>query len=280
MNLETVSENICFSGVQGFFSHESKICGCSMGFSVFIPPQAKKSDCPAVFWLSGLTCTEENFTLKAGAQRYAAELGLILVAPDTSPRGLNIPGEDDSYDFGSGASFYIDATQNPWSRNYQMYSYITTEFQSLIINNFPVAPERIGISGHSMGGHGALIMGLNNPHLYKSVSAFSPIVAPMKVPWGIKAFKNYLGSNQKLWQQYDTTQLLRDKKCHPKMLLIEQGGDDPFLEEQLQPDLLTIACDLSGQRLNLRIRKGYDHSYYFIASFIGEHLSFHANNLK
>ena len=251
-----------------------------MQFSIFLPQEASNRLCPAVLWLSGLTCSEENFTFKAGGQRYAADLGLILIAPDTSPRGLGLPKEDKDYDFGSGAGFYLDAAKRPWSKNYKMYSYITTELHGLILSNFYVDPDRIAISGHSMGGHGALTIGLKNPNVYRSISAFAPIVSPITVPWGRKAFAGYLGDDEKTWEEYDTIKLLKSGLRHKNPLLIDQGKNDQFIEEQLKPELLQSTCKMVGQKLVYRLHPGYDHSYYFISTFIGEHLAFHSENLS
>lgn len=279
MTLETISEAKCFGGIQGVYSHDAEATKCAMRFSVFVPPQAKSGPVPVLYWLSGLTCTEENFTVKAGAQRYAAEHGVMLVAPDTSPRGVDLPGEDDSYDFGSGAGFYVDATEAPWSAHYRMYSYITSELPKLILANFPGDGARQGVFGHSMGGHGALVCALRNPGLYKSVSAFAPIVAPTRVPWGEKALAGYLGADRANWRQYDACELIGDGARMPD-ILVDQGTADNFLEEQLKPDLLREACDAAGQKLTLRMQDGYDHSYYYIASFVGDHIAHHARALK
>ena len=274
--IETVGENRCFGGIQGFYSHPSAACGGTMTFSLFRPPQALEgARVPLITWLSGLTCTAENFTVKAGAQRVAAELGLAVLAPDTSPRGAGIPGEDDSYDFGSGAGFYCDATQEPWSRNYRMYSYVTEELPALVAERFPHDPERQGIFGHSMGGHGALTIHLKHPQTYRSCSAFAPISAPMRCPWGEKALGGYLGPDREAWRGYDTTELLKRGKS-AATLLVDQGEADGFLEEQLKPELLAEACAAAGQALELRMQPGYDHSYYFIASFVEDHLRHHA----
>ena len=274
--IETVGENRCFGGIQGFYSHPSAACGGTMTFSLFRPPQALDGErVPLITWLSGLTCTAENFTVKAGAQRVAAELGLAVLAPDTSPRGAGIPGEDDSYDFGSGAGFYCDATQEPWSRNYRMYSYVTEELPALVAERFPHDPERQGIFGHSMGGHGALTIHLKHPQTYRSCSAFAPISAPMRCPWGEKALGGYLGPDREAWRDYDTTELLKRGKS-AATLLVDQGEADGFLEEQLKPELLAEACAAAGQALELRMQPGYDHSYYFIASFVEDHLRHHA----
>jgi S-formylglutathione hydrolase len=250
-----------------------------MRFAVFMPPQAKNGPVPVLYWLSGLTCTEENFISKAGAQRVAAELGIAIVCPDTSPRGLGLPGDADSYDFGVGAGFYVDATEAPWSRNYRMYSYVTQELFGLIAASFAVDPARVGISGHSMGGHGALTIALKHPALFRSVSAFAPVCAPARCPWGEKALAGYLGSDRSTWRDYDATALIEDLGWQGPAILIDQGGSDQFLEKQLHPQLLAQACERSGVPLNLRMQAGYDHSYYFIASFIEDHLRFHAANL-
>lgn len=276
MTIEKVAENRCFEGIQGVYSHQSEYCNGPMRFALYRPPQALAGQaCPVVTFLSGLTCTEENFTVKAGAQRVASELGLILVAPDTSPRGQNLPGEDDSYDFGSGAGFYLDATQEPWSKAYRMYSYITKELPEVLKANFEADWSRQGITGHSMGGHGALTIHLKHPDVYRSVSAFSPIVAPMQVPWGQKAFRGYLGEDQEAWKAYDATELVKARPSQAT-ILIDQGTDDNFLEEQLRPEIFKKACKEAGQPLQLRMQKGYDHSYFFIATFIEDHLRHHA----
>ena len=276
MTFEKVVENACFGGTQGVYKHSSQELDCEMRLAVFTPPQAEVEPCPVVFWLSGLTCTEENFTVKAGAQRVAAELGLGIVAPDTSPRGVNVPGEDDSYDFGSGAGFYLDATEAPWSQHYRMYSYVTGELPALIFKHFPARADRQAIMGHSMGGHGALTIALKNPDTFASVSAFAPIVAPMQVPWGEKAFGRYLGSDRATWADYDATALIRAGRRHPGTILIDQGLADNFLAEQLQPNLFIDACESAGQAVELRMQLDYDHSYFFIATFIEDHLRHHA----
>jgi S-formylglutathione hydrolase len=250
-----------------------------MRFGVFLPPQAEARAAPVLYWLSGLTCTEENFIVKAGAQRVAAELGLAIVVPDTSPRGLKIPGEAESYDFGLGAGFYVDATQAPWSRGYRMYSYVASELPGLVEAEFPVDPARAGIFGHSMGGHGALTVALKNPERYRSVSAFAPISSPMRCPWGEKALAGYLGPDRDAWRDYDSTALIEERGWRGPALLVDQGTSDPFLESQLKPELLREACRRAGVALDLRLREGYDHSYFFIATFIEEHLRFHARNL-
>lgn len=250
-----------------------------MRFGVFLPPAAASGRVPVLYWLSGLTCTEENFIVKAGAQRLAAALGLAIVVPDTSPRGLGIPGESDSYDFGLGAGFYVDATQAPWSRGYRMYSYITQELAAHVAAEFPVDTSRVGIFGHSMGGHGALTLALRNPRDYKSVSAFAPISSPMRSAWGVKAFTGYLGADQARWRDYDATALIEERGWAGPPILVDQGTKDQFLESQLKPDLLRDACQRSGVALDLRLREGYDHSYFFIATFVEDHLRFHAQAL-
>lgn len=279
MSYETVETHACFGGTQGVYTHVSQQLNCDMRFAVFVPPQAADEPRPVVWWLSGLTCTEENFTVKAGTQRVAAELGLVVVAPDTSPRGVNIPGEDDAYDFGSGAGFYVDATQPPWAAHYQMYSYITGELPALIFKHIPARADRQGIMGHSMGGHGALTIGLKNPETYAAVSAFSPIVAPSQVPWGQKALAGYLGDDRAAWAKYDATELVKAGRTHPGKILIDQGTADNFLEEQLRPELFVDACQAAGQHVDLRLQPHYDHSYFFIASFIEDHLRHHAAEL-
>lgn len=279
MAITIVSRNKCFGGVQGVYSHESRETGCVMRFGVFIPPQAEAHKVPVLYWLSGLTCTEENFIVKAGAQRVAAELGLAIVVPDTSPRGLKIPGESDSYDFGLGAGFYVDATQAPWSRGYRMYSYVAKELPGLIESGFPVDPARTGIFGHSMGGHGALTIALKNPGRYKSLSAFAPICSSMRCPWGEKALTGYLGAARAQWQDHDASTLVESRGWKGPTLLVDQGTSDQFLESQLKPELLKEACRRAGVPLELRLQEGYDHSYFFIASFIEDHLRFHARSL-
>ncbi len=276
--MEIVSEHRCFGGVQGVYRHHSQCTKTPMQFSVYLPSATSKGNRPALWFLSGLTCTEENFTIKAGAQRYAAQSGMILIVPDTSPRGADIEGEDESYDFGTGAGFYLDATQPPWSRNYHMYSYITQELQDFVSENFPVDRTRQGITGHSMGGHGALTIGLKNPNIYRSISAFAPICAPTKCPWGQKALRGYLGDDDSAWAQYDAVELIR-KGFRSSEVLVDQGEADNFMQEQLKPELLSSACVETGQDLQLRMQPGYDHSYYFIASFIEDHITFHASKL-
>ena len=277
--ITAVSRSRCFGGVQGVYSHASRETGSVMRFGVFLPPQVEAGPVPVVYWLSGLTCTEENFIVKAGAQRVAAELGLAIVVPDTSPRGLNIPGEGDSYDFGLGAGFYVDAVRPPWSGGYRMYSYVAKELPELVESSFPVDVARTGIFGHSMGGHGALTIALKNPGYYKSVSAFAPICSPIRCPWGEKALTGYLGADRALWADYDATALIQSRGWKGPEPLVDQGTDDQFLESQLKPELLKEACRRAGVSLDLRLQDGYDHSYFFIASFIEDHLRYHARNL-
>jgi S-formylglutathione hydrolase len=277
--LKTISEHRSFGGVQGFYSHVSTEIGLEMRFAVFVPPQAAAGKLPVLYYLAGLTCTEETFAIKAGAQRVAAELGIILVAPDTSPRGANIAGESESWDFGVGAGFYVDATQAPWSKHYRMYSYVTKELPGVIAAKFPARADRQGIFGHSMGGHGALVCALRNPQLYVSVSAFAPIAAPMRCPWGQKAFTNYLGLDRETWRGYDASELVR-KQRRNDTILIDQGLADKFLAEQLYPDVFVGACRESGQAQRLRRQEGYDHGYYFISSFVEDHLRHHAAALN
>jgi S-formylglutathione hydrolase len=276
--METVSEVKCWDGVQGVYRHRSAVTDCSMQFAVYRPPQAEQGRVPVVYFLSGLTCTEENFISKAGAQRFAAEHGLMLVAPDTSPRGLELPGEHEDWDFGSGAGFYLDATEEPWSAHYQMYSYVTQELPRLIQDHFAADPERVGITGHSMGGHGALTIALQHPDRYRSVTAFAPIVAPTRCPWGEKAFSGYLGDDRESWKRWDACELVA-RSDWDTPIIIDQGTSDSFLAEQLKPELFREACADAGVPLVLRMQPGYDHSYYFIASFIGEHLTHHARLL-
>ncbi len=279
MPLEPIHQNRSFDGIQAVYRHESAATGTDMEFAVFTPPQARESSRPVLTYLSGLTCTWANVTEKGGAQRYAAEHGLILVCPDTSPRGTELPGEHDSYDFGSGAGFYVDATEPPWSRHYRMYAYITEELPALIAANFPADMNRQGIFGHSMGGHGALTIAFRNPGRYRSVSAFSPIVAPSKVPWGRKAFRGYLGDDEARWLDHDACALLAGAGWDTP-ILVDQGLADEFLDEQLKPELFERACTDAGVSLTLRRHPGYDHSYYFISTFMGDHIAHHAGLLE
>ncbi|MFK7965179.1 MAG: S-formylglutathione hydrolase [Burkholderiaceae bacterium] len=280
MSLKEISSNKCFGGTQYVYEHASTETGTPMRFGAFVPPQAANGKVPALFWLSGLTCTEENFIVKAGAQRVAAELGVMIIAPDTSPRGLGYPGEDDAYDFGTGAGFYLDATEAPWRNGYRMYSYIADELHALVCSELAADPERLGIFGHSMGGHGALTIGFKNPAKFRSISAFAPICAPTQVPWGEKVFTHYLGGDRSSWEAYDATCLAKSHGWQGPPLLIEQGTADQFLAEQLKPELLKAACEQAGIGIDLRMQDGYDHSYFFMASFMEDHLRFHASHLK
>ena len=278
--MDKLSEHSCYGGRIAYFKHASDTLGCDMRFTVFTPPNSENKKLPVVTYLAGLTCTEDNFTTKAGAYKTAAECGLVLVAPDTSPRGDHIPDED-AWDFAKGAGFYLDATEPPWDINYRMESYITQELNRLIRENFPVDGTRQGIFGHSMGGHGALTLFLKNQDLYKSVSAFAPIVAPTQCPWGHKAFDNYLGADQSTWAAYDATELMKKSEgagARPN-ILIDQGLDDPFLEVQLKPHLFEAACTAVGQKLTLRRHPGYDHGYFFIQTFMADHIDHHAKIL-
>ena len=278
--LELISEHACHGGVQRFYRHHSAAIGLPMRFSVFLPPQVEQGKVPALFYLAGLTCNEETFMTKAGAQRVAAQLGMMLIAPDTSPRGANVPGESDNWDLGVGAGFYVDATTAPWSQHYRMYSYIL-ELYELVTREFPVQADSIGITGHSMGGHGALVLALRNPERFKSVSAFAPVCAPSQRPWGVKAFAAYLGSEQAGWQQYDASALMANSKTpFPSGILIDQGLSDKFLTDQLFPEAFEAACQQADQPLELRRHAGYDHSYYFISTFVETHLLFHYRKLN
>lgn len=280
--MKELEKHNSFGGVLAIYEHESQVLHCSMKFSLFLPPQAIQQDVPFLTFLSGLTCTHENFTTKAGAYKMAAEAGLAIVAPDTSPRGENVPDDSDSYDFGKGAGFYLNATQEPWQTNYQMEHYIVQELSDLICDQFPLISGSQGLFGHSMGGHGALTLGLKHAEKFKSLSAFSPIVAPSQVPWGRKALSGYLGKDDAEWKKHDATALMEgaeNRSGYPEILL-DQGTQDQFLEEQLKPHLFEEACKKSGQALTLRMQDGYDHSYYFIQSFIEDHIQHHANILK
>ena len=276
MTLKEQSRAKSFGGTTRFYTHRSQVCDCDMNLAVYVPPQAEKAPVPVLYYLSGLTCTEKNFIEKAGAQRYAAEHGLMLVAPDTSPRGVDLPGEDESWDFGSGAGFYVNATKEPWAKHYRMYDYVVEELPALVKSTFGVG-DRAGIFGHSMGGHGALICGLKNPDQYASISAFAPIAAPSQCPWGEKAFTGYLGKDKAQWANYDATALIKAGAKSDCAILIDQGEADSFLHEgQLLPEVFAAACEEKGQSIQLRQQAGYDHSYYFIASFIGDHIRHHA----
>ncbi len=277
--MKIISEHACFGGTQRFLAHESRECSTEMRFSVYEPPQARERRVPVLYYLAGLTCTEETFMIKAGAQRLASELGLMLVAPDTSPRQPRLPGDDASWDFGLGAGFYVDATEAPWSAHYRMYSYVTSELPELVTSSFPALADRQGIFGHSMGGHGALVCALRNPSQYRSLSAFAPISAPMRCPWGRKAFSGYLGADEDGWRAYDATELVTHAPFHGP-ILIDQGDADKFLAEQLKPELFSEACRRAGQTLELRMQPGYDHGYYFIQTFMADHLAWHASALN
>ena len=268
-----LSQNKMFAGVQATYEHRSIACACDMKLATFTPEQAVNA--PVLIWLSGLTCDTTNFQFKAGAQRFAAELGIVLVMPDTSPRGEDVPDTEDRYDFGKGAGFYLDATEAPWDKNYNMESYIRNDLTAWISDHLPVDMTRMGIFGHSMGGHGALTLHLKNPKLFKSCSAFSPIIAPSQVPWGRKAFEGYLGSDEDKWRAYDATDLVMQNQTSAT-LLIDQGTDDQFLKQHLRTDIFTTACEKTGQPANIRMQQGYDHSYFFIASFIEDHMRHHA----
>ncbi|MCU0757634.1 MAG: S-formylglutathione hydrolase [Steroidobacteraceae bacterium] len=277
MAIRTLGEHACHGGVQGFYSHESRACAAEMRFSVYRPPQAREGPVPVLWYLSGLTCTEETFPIKAGAQRFAAQHGLMLVAPDTSPR-VRLPGDDAAWDFGLGAGFYVDATVAPWSAHYRTYSWVTAELRELVGALFPAEVSRQGIMGHSMGGHGALTLGLRHPDLYLSVSAFAPIVAPSQVPWGQKALQGYLGDDPTAWREHDATALVA-RRPRRDTIRIDQGTADAFLAKQLRPELFLEAAEAAGQRVEYHARDGYDHGYFFIQTFIAEHLAFHAQQL-
>ena len=273
---ERIERHACFGGWQDVYRHRSEALGCDMSVGVYFPPQAERGPCPVLYWLSGLTCNEQNFITKAGAQRYAAEHGIILVAPDTSPRGAGL-ADADRYDLGQGAGFYVDATQAPWSTHYRMQEYVSRELPEWVESD-PAASDVRAISGHSMGGHGALVTALRNPGRYRSVSAFSPVVAPSRVPWGQQALGAYLGEDRAAWKQWDATELVPSAK-EKVPLLVDQGDADEFLERELRPELLLDACQAAGHPLELRLQPGYDHSYYFISSFIGEHIAWHAGHM-
>jgi S-formylglutathione hydrolase len=280
MTMQTVSKNRSYGGTQGVYRHASSATGTDMTFSVFVPDHRKDTKLPVVTYLSGLTCTHANVTEKGEFRSACAEHGLIFVAPDTSPRGEGVPGDPaNSYDFGLGAGFYVDATQAPFARNYRMWTYVTDELPKLIAEQFPVDAKRQSIMGHSMGGHGALTCAMRNPHRYRAASAFAPIVAPSQVPWGIKALGGYLGNNKDAWRTHDTVALIEDGAKF-KDLLVDYGDADQFLTEQLRPELLKAACEKARIPLTLRRQAGYDHSYYFISTFMGDHLRWHAERLK
>jgi S-formylglutathione hydrolase len=276
--METLAAHACFGGTQSFHRHDSAACAGPMRFGIYVPPHAPGARLPAVLALAGLTCTEETFAIKAGAQEAAARLGLILVTPDTSPRAPDLPGDSESWDFGRGAGFYVDATQAPWSAHYRMFAYATEELPALIETNFPVDPARWGVTGHSMGGHGALVAALRRPDRFKSCSAFAPISAPTRCPWGRKAFAGYLGADETAWAAYDASALMRARPFAGEILVV-QGLADKFLIEQLMPERLEEAAAAGGQKLRLRRHAGYDHGYFFIQSFVAEHLAHHARAL-
>ncbi|MDW9228912.1 S-formylglutathione hydrolase [Burkholderia cepacia] len=279
--LELVSSHACHGGEQRFYRHDSAAIGLPMKFSVYLPPQAAHGRVPALFYLAGLTCADETFAIKAGAQQYAAQHGIALVMPDTSPRGAGVPGETDAWDFGVGAGFYVDATEAPWSAHYRMESYVTGELRELVTAELPIDGARLGIFGHSMGGHGALTLALRHPGLYRSVSAFAPIAAPTRCPWGEKAFSGYLGADRDAWKAHDASELVARADA-PKFadgILVDQGLADQFLANQLNPDVFEAACAKAGQPLTLRRHPGYDHGYYFISTFIADHIAHHARVL-
>ena len=279
MALEQIGSNQSFGGQQLRYKHQSSVLNCEMTFSIYLPPQAEKGPVPVLYWLSGLTCNDENFVQKAGAQQHAAEHGIAIVCPDTSPRGDGVADDPEgAYDMGLGAGFYVNATQQPWVEHYQMYSYITDELPALINGEFPVDSQRASISGHSMGGHGALTIALKNPGQYKSVSAFSPIVSPLSCPWGDKVLSNYLGDDRETWAQYDSVELVKSATEHLPVL-VDQGDSDNFLVEQLKTELLISAAGKADYPMQIRMQPNYDHSYFFIATFIGEHIAFHARAL-
>jgi S-formylglutathione hydrolase len=280
MSIEIVANQRCFDGEQIRFKHQSAELNCDMHASIFLPPQAKIQAVPVIYWLSGLTCTDENFVTKAGAQQFAAQYGVAVVAPDTSPRGEHVPDDPDgAYDFGLGAGFYVDATQPPWREHYRMYSYICEELPKLIESNFAINAQRASIMGHSMGGHGALTIALKNPKKYRCVSAFAPIVSPLNCPWGEKALAQYIGKDKQQWRAYDSVALIEDNSVFPP-IKIDQGAADNFLEEQLKPELILQASKHKNLTIDYALRQAYDHSYFFISSFIGEHIAWHSAYLN
>jgi S-formylglutathione hydrolase len=275
--LTKIASHACCGGVQSFYQHASIEIGLPMRFSVYLPPKASFEPVPALFFLAGLTCNEETFAIKGGAQRWAAEFGVALIGPDTSPRGAGVPGESEEWDFGIGASFYVDALRKPWSEHYRMYTYVRDELRETVLQNFPIDPKRLGVFGHSMGGHGALVLALRNPTLYRSVSAFAPISAPVRSPWGKKAFWNYLGTNPELWREYDATELVSSGAGSlSSEILIDQGLADQFLSDQLRPEAFEEACSAAGLALRLRRHVGYDHGYFFVSTFMRDHIEHHA----
>jgi len=279
--LQLLSEHACFGGVQRFYQHDSTVIGLPMKFGVYLPPQAQEKPVPVLFYLAGLTCTEETFAIKAGAQRFAAEYGIAIVTPDTSPRGANVPGESDYWDFGAGAGFYIDATQPGWREHYRMETYVAGELPALLAETLPLDMKRAGIFGHSMGGHGALTLALKHPQRFRSVSAFAPIAAPTRCPWGEKAFTGYLGDDREDWKKHDASALMAQaKNPFPEGILVDQGLADKFLVNQLHPEQFEAACQQAGQALTLRHHAGYDHGYYFIATLVADHIAHHAGILQ
>jgi S-formylglutathione hydrolase len=277
--LEVISRHACHGGVLGYYKHRSAAVDCEMKLAVYEPPSINKVRAPVLYYLAGLTCSEETFVTKAGALEHAARHGLLLVAPDTSPR-VQLPGDRDSWDFGIAAGFYLNATQSPWAPHYRMYSYVVEELPQLVASSFNVDPQRSGLFGHSMGGHGALTIGLKNPQKYRSLSAFAPISAPTQVPWGVKAFSGYLGNNRAAWADHDASELLASGRRFPDIILVDQGLGDKFLNDQLKPELLEAAAKAAGQRVELRLHRGYDHGYFFIQSFIRDHIDWHAARLR
>ncbi|WP_454742832.1 S-formylglutathione hydrolase [Cupriavidus necator] len=280
--MELISQHGCHGGVQRFYRHDSTAIGLPMRFSVYLPPQAQGgAKVPVLFYLAGLTCTEETFMIKAGAQRFAAEHGLMLVSPDTSPRDACLPGEDDAWDFGVGAGFYVDAAEAPWHKHWRMESYVANELFTLITTALPGDAARVGIFGHSMGGHGALVLAQRHPERFRSVSAFAPIAAPSRCPWGEKAFTGYLGADRAAWAEHDASELMARQETapFPAGILVDQGLDDQFLQSQLHPQAFEAACQAAGQPLTLRRHSGYDHGYYFITTFIADHIRHHAAQL-
>ena len=276
---ELIDSHLCFGGEQQRYRHRSEVLGCEMVYSVYLPPQARQAPVPMLYYLSGLTCTDENFVAKAGAQQYAAAHGIAIIAPDTSPRGEGVPDDPEgAWDFGLGAGFYVNATEAPWNQHYRMYDYVVEELPALVASSLPVDHDRVGITGHSMGGHGALTIGLRNPDRFRSISAFAPITSPSECPWGHKALGHYLGNNRDVWLPHDACHLI-GQATSQRPILVDQGGADGFMVEQLKPELLLAASAAADYPINLRIQAGYDHSYFFVASFIGEHLGFHAQHL-
>ena len=275
--MEKVSSNRSFKGAHEVWSHDSVAASCKMTFSIYLPDNPEGQKQKTLIWLSGLTCTEENFRVKSGVQRFASEHNMIIVSPDTSPRGDDVP-DDPNYDFAQGAGFYLDATEEPWSKNYNMYSYVVDELIEIIKNHFPVDANRLGISGHSMGGHGALTIAIKNPDIFKSVSAFSPICNPTKIPWGEKAFTKYLGKDENIWNDYDACSLIKSRGFQSD-ILIDQGEEDEFLEDQLKPESFVQACEEKNIEVSLRMQPGFDHSYFFIATFIQDHIDWHSQRL-